>query len=515
MNRLAALALLPLLATAAIAAEPLRPFGIQIVDDATGRGVPLVTLTTTNNISYVTDSAGRIAFDEPGLLGERVYFTIASPGYLYPADGFGYRGAALDTALGHRVTLKIHRTQIAERLYRLTGEGVYRDTVKLGLAAPLAAPLLDGGVMGQDSTQAVVFRGKIYWFWGDTTRAGYPLGHFGTAAATSDLPASGGLDPSVGVDLHYFVDDHGFSRPMFKLGRPGPVWVDAAMVVRDDHGADRLLVHYSRMKSLGERLEHGLAVFDDAGPSLRPIVTFPADMPAEPTGHAFRHTDHGVDYIYFANPYPRVRVKADWTDVRDPRAYEAFTPLMPGSRWAGGSSRVERDAGGHVVYGWKRDTVGVDLDRQKQLIAAGLLTPTEAWIDTRDAATGRPIVLCGGSVRWNAYLRRWVMIANERDGAASNLGEVWYAEADEPQGPWPRARLVATHPRYSFYNPVQHAFFDQHGGRVIYFEGTFSVTFSGNDRPVPRYDYNTLMDRLDLSDPRLGLAPPQKPPRRR
>ncbi len=75
-------------------------------------------------------------------------------------------------------------------------------------------PLLNGQVAGQDSAQSVVYRGKIYWFWGDTSRQSYPLGNFGTSGATSELPGKGGLEPSVGIDLTYFVDAEGFSRPM-------------------------------------------------------------------------------------------------------------------------------------------------------------------------------------------------------------------------------------------------------------------------------------------------------------
>src|SRR5262249_10300175 len=53
------------------------------------------------------------------------------------------------------------------------------------------------------------------------------------------------------------------------------------------------------------------------------------------------------------------------------------------------------------------------------------------------------------------------------------------------------------------YNPKQHPYFDQEGGRFIYFEGTYSHTFSGNEHPTPRYDYNQIMYRLDLADERL------------
>ena len=64
-------------------------------------------------------------------------------------------------------------------------------------------------------------------------------------------------------------------------------------------------------------------------------------------------------------------------------------------------------------------------------------------------------------------------------------------------------KTVVTHDRYSFYNPAHHPFFDQKGGRIIYFEGTYTAEFSGNDSPTPRYDYNQVMYRLDLGDPRL------------
>jgi hypothetical protein len=85
------------------------------------------------------------------------------------------------------------------------------------------------------------------------------------------------------------------------------------------------------------------------------------------------------------------------------------------------------------------------------------------------------------------------------------LGEVWYAEAETPLGPWAYARKIVTHHKQSFYNPRHHPFFDQQAGRVVYFEGTYTHTFSGNDERTPRYDYNQIMYRLDLGDERLTL----------
>ncbi len=80
-----------------------EPFAIEVVDAATGRGVPLIELKTVNEIRYVTDSAGLIAFDEPGLIGQAVFFTVRGHGYEFPKDGFGYRGVKLDVAEGGRL----------------------------------------------------------------------------------------------------------------------------------------------------------------------------------------------------------------------------------------------------------------------------------------------------------------------------------------------------------------------------------------------------------------------------
>ena len=62
---------------------------------------------------------------------------------------------------------------------------------------------------------------------------------------------------------------------------------------------------------------------------------------------------------------------------------------------------------------------------------------------------------------------------------------------------------ILTHDHYSFYNPRHHPFLNKEGGKVIYFEGTYTKLFSSNPIATPRYDYNQMMYRLDLSDERL------------
>ena len=145
-----------------------HPFRIKVVDSRTGRGVPLVELTTVNGIPHITDSAGVIAFDEPGLMNDEVFFSIRSHGYLYPKDGFGNAGLRLRPTPDGSTTVRVDRVNIAQRLYRITGQGIYHDSVILGDKPPIAQPLLCGKVLGQDSVQTALYRGKIYWFYGDT-----------------------------------------------------------------------------------------------------------------------------------------------------------------------------------------------------------------------------------------------------------------------------------------------------------------------------------------------------------
>src|SRR5262249_24604352 len=141
---------------------------------------------------------------------------------------------------------------------------------------------------------------------------------------------------------------------------------------------------------------------------------------------------------------------------------------------------------------------------QERLIRKGRLKPGEALLHLQDVETGKAVFAHGGSVYWNRFRGRWVMIAVESRGT-SPLGEVWFAEADTPLGPWVYARKIVTHEKYSFYNPKQDPMFDQQDGRVIYFEGSYTHTFSGNNEQTPRYDYNQIMHKLTLTDPRLAL----------
>ncbi len=259
---------------------------------------------------------------------------------------------------------------------------------------------------------------------------------------------------------------------------------------------------YSKIRPPLDTYERGLVEYNPATNTFEKTATYPLDAPSYPAGQAFLHTAGGVAYVYFATGYPMTRVRAEPEALTHAESFEAFTCLDPGS--PSDPPRVVRAADGTPRWAWTSMAPAMTPALQAKLIRDGKLKPDEGILQLRDATTGKPVTGHNGSVHWNAYRRRWVMIICEA-GGTSFLGETWYAEADTPLGPWVYARKVVTHNNYSFYNPKQHPMFDQDGGRVIYFEGTYTHTFSGNDDATPRYDYNQVIYRLDLADPRLNL----------
>jgi hypothetical protein len=479
-------------------ADATRPFAIEVVDEATGRGVPLVELETVNNVVSVTDSRGVVAFDEPGLMGQTVWFHVRSHGYEFPADVFGYRGRKLEVTPGGRVQLKIKRLNIAERLCRLTGGGIERDSVLAGLIPAESASLMAGQVLGCDTIMTALYKGRMYHFWGDTNRPAYPLGNFNTTGATSPLPSEL-KDVSHGIRYDYFTGDDGFVRGVCKMPGDGPTWLDGVVVLADAQGRERMFGAYVKIKPPLTTYQRGICEWDDDRREFVKVSEFPVDAPVYPFGRPFRHGDH----VYFADPFPCVRMPAKAESYPNFADYEAFTCLMPNTRFA--DQHVERDSQGRVVYGWKKNTPALTAEEERKLITAGKLSAAEAHWQLAAADTGKPVVAHRGSVRWNEHRKRWVLITVEI-GGTSMLGEVWYAEADQLTGPFGPAVKVVTHNKYSFYNPLHHVEFDAEGGRLIHFEGTYTHSFSVNNLQTPRYDYNQILYRLDLSDARLSAA---------
>jgi hypothetical protein len=287
-----------------------------VIDEQTGRGVPLVKLKLLNEVTYWTDSAGIAAIDEPSLRGRDVFLAIRSDGYESPQDSFLEQpGVTVNIEPGKRRQIQIRRTMIAERLFRLTGEGIYRDSIMAGLRAPTKEPLLNAQVVGQDTVSAAIYRGKIFWIWGDTIGPAYA--NFNVTAAVSDLHDN----PAVAVNYQYFTNKHGQAKPMLQLPRHGLVWIEGLIPMKDASGDDWLVATYTRQDGLKFPDECGLALFDDAAQVFKPWIQMPCTK-QHVSSHPFLY--NGYWYLY-----PSLRVKNDWNAIQDHKQWEPRNVQLP------------------------------------------------------------------------------------------------------------------------------------------------------------------------------------------
>tara|TARA_R110002167_G_scaffold59310_1_gene168005 strand:- start:361 stop:1881 length:1521 start_codon:yes stop_codon:yes gene_type:complete len=477
-------------------------FQLQVIDSESKRGISLVELKTVNQILYVTDSNGIAAIDEPGLMNQDVFFYVRSHGYEFPTDGFGYQGKKIKVIPGGKTVLELKRINLAERLYRITGEGIYRDSLLTDAEIPIAQPVLNGKVLGSDSVVNVKFKDRVYWFWGDTNQPGYPLGNFSVPGAVSDLPDEGGLPVQQGINLNYFLDQKGFAKKTCDMPGPGPTWIDGLVALRDELGNERLFAKYVKIKGLLTVYERGLVEFNDELKKFEKRQVFDFNAPLYPVGHPVKYEMDGHDYILFGLAAPLIRVQANHDDLADLKQYETYSYLKSGTETE--NWKVDRDDAGKLRYQWRKNVPPLTSDLEKKLIKQGQIKQQEQYFHLRDLETKERIEIQNSSVAWNEYRGKWTMIGLQKFGT-SVLGEIWYSEAASPLGPWKWGRKIVTHDKYSFYNPKQHPLFAREKGRLIYFEGTYTTLFSGNEVKTPRYDYNQIMYQLDLADPRLAV----------
>ena len=430
---------------------------IEVVEKGSGWPVPLVELRTTHHERLVTDNAGVIAFDLPELMGRETWFDVIGHGYEVPKDGFGFRGVRLKPEPGHTLKVEVQRRIIARRLGRLTGGGLFAESQKLGQARDWR----DSGILGCDSVQNAVHRGRLFWLWGDTTIARYPLGIFdGTSATTAVQPLSS-FEPPLRLKLDYFTDENGLPRGIAKLPGTGPTWVTGYVSLTDKTGRPRLAGAYMKVKPPMEAYQWGLAVWNDETSNFEPlrVVWTKSEAtpkpPPVPEGHPILWKDEtGKEWVLFGNPLPTLRCPATFEAWQDATTWEVLKP-------------------------------------QESIPAAG------------DGAFIKPH---SGSIAWHPWRKRWVTVFMQSFGQPSVFGESWYAEADSPLGPWGPAVKVLSHENYTFYNPRLHPEFTPGGSPLLLFEGTYTMQFSDNKQPTPRYDYNQILYRLDLDDPALTPA---------
>jgi hypothetical protein len=430
---------------------------IEVVEQGGGWPVPLVELRTTNQVRFVSDNAGLIAFDLPELMGRETWFDIVGHGYEVPKDGLGMRGVRLTPEPGKTLRVEVRRTIVARRLGRSTGLGLFAESQKLGCELDWK----DGGVAGCDSVQNAVHRGKLFWAWGDTLVARYPLGVFDMTSATTPVQPLASFQPPLRLKLDYFSDDKGNPRGVAPMPGPGPTWISAYVSLPDKSGAPRLCGSFIKVRNPLEAYQAGLCVWNDVRSrfELLRVLWTKSDAspkaPLYPDGHPAIWKDAaGKEWVYFGNPLPRLRC---------PAAFEA----------------------------WQDASTWEELQPQETLKSAG---------------DGKPVKPHSGSIAWNGFRRRWVSVFMEAFGKPSAFGELWYAEADAPAGPWGAAVKVLSHENYTFYNPRLHPEFTAPESPILIFEGSYTREFADKPNPTPRYDYTQILYRLDLDDPALKGA---------
>jgi hypothetical protein len=443
--------------SAAEAPSRVQPCRIEVVEKGSGWPVPLIELRTTHHVRFVTDNAGIIAFDLPELMGRETWFEIIGQGYEASKDGFGLRGVRLKPEPGRTLKVEVNRTVIAKRLGRLTGGGLFAESQKLGLE--LDSP--ESGVLGCDSVQNAVHRGRLFWAWGDTVIPEYPLGIFDMTSATTSVRPLSSFEPPVRLRFDYFTGPNGKPRGVAKMPGSGPTWVSAYASLPDKHGKARLVGTYLKIRPVMEAYEAGLCVWNDEIAGFDPLKVLWTKSDATPTqthvpdGHpAFWKDPEGREWVLFGNPLPKLRCPATFEAWQDPATWEVLQP-------------------------------------QESLSAA---------------TDGKPVKPHSGSIVWKAFRQRWVTVFMESFGKPSAFGELWYAESDSPTGPWGKAVKILSHDSYTFYNPRLHPEFTEASSPVLLFEGTYTQQFSDAKQPTPRYDYNQVLYRLDLDDPALQPA---------
>lgn len=440
-----------------LAATPPGLCRIEVVEKGSGWPVPLVELRTTHLERFVTDNAGVIAFDLPELMGRETWFDVIGHGYEIPKDGFGYRGVRLKPEPGKTLRVEVTRTIIARRLGRLTGGGLFAESQKLGDALNWK----ESGILGCDTVQNAVHRGKLFWFWGDTTLANYPLGIFHCTGATSAVQPLAKFEAPLRMPFDHFTDQKGNPRGVAQMAGDGPTWISGCVSVPDSNGAPHLVCAYEKVRGFLDAYRWGLCVWNDDAAKFEPLRVLwnksaaSPKPPPLPEGHAVFWKDAaGKEWLLFGNPLPVLRCPATFEAWQDSATWEVLKP-------------------------------------QQNFVSA---------------ADGKTILPHAGSIAWNPWRKRWVTVLVEKNGKPSFLGEVWYAEADSPTGPWGKAVKILSHDNYTFYNPCIHPEFTADNSPVLIFEGTYSQTFADRPQPTPRYDYNQMLYRLDLDDARLRPA---------
>lgn len=499
-----AFVVLPVLLLAGDQSVPENIFLIKAIDTLTGRGIPLVELEAFNALNYQSDNLGNIAIIEPDLSGKVVRFLVRGNGYRVPQlDFFGERSFTVKIVPGTAVTLQLERTAPAERLYRITGSGRYRDSMIAGIDCSEYNCELSGKVFGLDSAVPAVWQNRLLSFYGDTL--GPANINLSGSGAEIDLSRPG--VPDRRLPLQFFVDEDGFARKMVVLPETGFVWIETAvpLLVGKNNNKTVLGMRYVLHKTLEKAVETGYAVFDIARGRFIPVKRVKSDR--QHKSARATPVKYNGDSGFCLQPWERVANRL--SAFIKPEEYEYYSCLretalasisVDACRIDGRNFVVERDKSGKPLMRWRKNTLPYNAIVQRQLLQQGCIEADEVWLRLAELGSGKRLRDFTGSISYNKFRERWVMFVQ------GDTGEIWYSEADTYTGPWLYAKKIISHDDYNFYNPVHHAWFDK--GSKVYLEGTYTSFFTEKERKTPRTDYNQVLYRLDLADHRLAIPRP-------
>ena len=531
------------------------PFRIDIVDQATGRGVPMVRLSAAGTWAY-SDSNGVVAWTD--LLDKgRLTFTPLTDGYELAHSSsqgiVGNAGVELNPTSGGRAVIKLNRTQVAERLYRLTGQGIYSDSVMVNASSPIADPILaPAGITGQDGGTPAVYKGLAYWFWGDTNCARYDSNcgsqrdNWNDTAAIFTTGATSVITQNP-PSLKYFTRvSGGFEnpaqmapvQPMEYKGKSCRTWIGSVCSFTDEDTHEEVLMAIYMKPDLNKpgpmlNQARGLLQWSDTLSRFRTLTAYhdpstPCTLPqgCTQTDVFGMYTVHRLgpdadpNYVYFGKPFTHYRVRRSVKAMANQSAWESFSPLKPGTD--------EVDPAG---YGWKTNLSWFGQAAELRLIQQGKLSRSAARMQVKDPAgnIGRcdwnsTPIMGNGDVQYNNYLKQYVLIAQKAVHPCekeSTYGEIWLSLAPNITGPWNSVHRIATHATTgsSCYNPLQLPFLEEGGGSRIYFACTVTSAFSysvkhhgtpkgfacawdgvggrGCSVAIPKYEYNNMVFAVD------------------
>lgn len=328
---------------------------------------------------------------------------------------------------------------------------------------------------------------------------------------------------------------------------PSIITIDSFMVLPDKNGNERLVAFYTLCEHAKMPVEQGLVIFDDEKEIFdeRIVLRSSEDEPLSswdvPGGQALKYEEDGKKYYMFTKEYPdfwpTLRIPATLEEAKVMENFEVFTPVKEGvtmeeiidllprllslkvagydaKEYEGLDEYFDMDQNGELIWSWKKNGLPASQDLESRFLECGLLDIDGARFQLKDSETLEDVKIYSGTIHWNDYLNEYILIGVgigegrvEDDGLIignCDLGTVWYAKAPSPVGPWTMAEKVLTHEDYNFFNPVHHPFFDNDDGAAIYFEGTYTAEHTASERALktPYYDYNQIMYRLELVDPR-------------